>query len=240
MTRFIAIAATAVALSACHFGDRDEHRDAGTTVTRTYQVGAFDKIEVAGPYEVIVTTGGKPGVSATGGEKLLEDTEVVINGSTLKIRPKHHKGINLFWGSKGKAQFTVTTAMINAVEIAGSGGVTVDKVVGDFKGEVAGSGRMKLAAVNGGAMDFSIAGSGSISAAGKAASTSVEIAGSGDFDSSGLAANDADVSIAGSGNVRANASRTANVEIMGSGNVTITGGAKCEIDKAGSGNVNCS
>ena len=239
MTRFIAIAATALAVSACHFGDRDESRDAGTTVTRTYQVGAFDKIEVAGPYEVTVTTGGKPGVSATGGNKLLEDTDVVINGSTLRIRPKHHKGINLFWGGKGKAQITVTTAMLNAAEIAGPGAVTIDKVAGDFKGEVAGSGRMKLAAVNGGAMDFSIAGSGSITAAGKATSTSVEIAGSGDFDSSGLDAFDTDVSIAGSGNVRANASGTAKVEIVGSGNVTITGGAKCEIDKTGSGNVTC-
>lgn len=239
MTRFIAIAAATLAVSACHLGDRDENRDPGATVSRTYQVGAFDKIEVAGPYNVIVTTGGKPGASATGGEKFLDDTEVVVDGTTLRIGPKHHSGLHFSWGRRGTAQFTVSTAMLHAAEIAGSGGVTVDKVDGDFKGEVAGSGDLRLAAINGGASDFSIAGSGKIIAAGKVRSAKMEIAGSGDIDAGALATTDAEVSIAGSGNVRANASGTAKVEIMGSGDVNVTGGAKCSIDKAGSGNVTC-
>ena len=239
MIRFISIATAALALSACNFGDRDEQRDSGTPVNRTYPVGAFDKIEVAGPYEVKVTTGGQPGVSANGGDKLLDETDVVVEGGTLKIRAKRHKGIRFSWGRGGTAQFTVTTAMIQAAEIAGSGGISVDKVTGNFKGDVAGSGNLTVAAVNGGKSEFAIAGSGKITAAGKAQSATMEIAGSGDIDAGALAVTDADVSIAGSGNVRANASGNAQVEIMGSGNVTVTGGAKCAIDKAGSGNVTC-
>ena len=239
MIRFIAIATTALALSACNFGDRDEQRDSGTPVNRTYQVGAFDKIEVAGPYQVKVATGGQPGVSANGGNNLLDETEVVVDGGTLRIRAKRHKGIHFGWGRGGKAQFTVTTAMIHTAEIAGSGGISVDKVEGDFYGAVAGSGDLKLAAVKGGAVEFSIAGSGGISAAGTANSAKIGIAGSGDIDAAKLAAKTADVSIAGSGNVRANASDTAKVEIMGSGDVTISGGAKCDVDKAGSGTVTC-
>ena len=239
MIRNAIIAAAALAASACHIGADAEERDPGSSVSRNYQLAAFDKIEVAGPYEVTVTTGGAPGASATGGEKLLDETEVVVENGTLKIRPKKHKGIRFSWGRTGKAEFTVTTAMLHGAEIAGSGGVAVDKVEGDFKGEVAGSGDLKLAAVNGGAVEFAIAGSGKIAAAGKSASTKIEIAGSGDVDAAGLAATSADVSIAGSGNVTANASGTAKVEIMGSGNVYISGGAKCEIDKAGSGNVTC-
>jgi len=208
-------------------------------VSRNYQLGAFDRIAVSGPYDVKVTTGGAPGASATGGDKLLDETEVIVEGDTLKIRPKKKNVIRWSWGKRGKAQFTVTTAMLHGAVIAGSGGISVDKVVGDFKGEVAGSGNLALAAVKGGVIDFAIGGSGKIGAAGKAASTKVEIAGSGDVDASGLAAKTADVSIAGSGNVRAHASDTAKVEIMGSGNVTISGGAKCSIDKAGSGNVTC-
>lgn len=237
--RLIAIAAAALAATACNVGGNAEERDVGSTVSRTYQLGAFDKIEVAGPYQVTVTTGGAPGASATGGDKLLDETEVIVEGDTLKIRPKKKNGIRWNWGKQGKAQFTVTTTMLRGAGIAGSGGISVDKVVGDFKGEVAGSSNLQLAAVNGGAVEFAIAGSGKVGAAGKAASTKVEIAGSGDVDASGLAAKTADVSIAGSGNVRANASDTAKVEIVGSGNVTISGGAKCSIDKAGSGNVTC-
>ncbi len=239
MTRILTIAAAALAASACHSGADAENRDPGSSVTRTYQLGAFDKIEVAGPYEVKVATGGAPGASATGGGNLLDETEVVIENGTLKIRAKKHKGMRFNWGKRGKAEFTVTTAMLHGAGIAGSGGISVDKIDGDFKGEVAGSGDLRLAAVNGGAVEFAIAGSGNIGAAGKAASTKVEIAGSGDVDASGLAAKTADVSIAGSGKVRAQASDTAKVEIMGSGDVAITGGAKCNVSKAGSGNVTC-
>ena len=237
MTRLIFIAAAALAASACHAGAK-EH-DAGATVSRNYQVGAFDRIEVAGPYDVTVTTGGQPGVSAKGGEHLLDETEVVVENGVLKIGSKHHSGFHIGWGHHGNAVFTVTTATLRGADIAGSGGVTVDKVNGDFKGAVAGSGDLQLAAVNGGASEFSIAGSGKIRAAGKAQSAKMEIAGSGDIDAAALATTDADVSIAGSGNVRANASGTAKVEIMGSGDVTVTGGAKCSISKAGSGNVTC-
>ena len=239
MIRNVTIAAAALAASACNLGANAEERDPGSSVSRTYQIGAFDRIEVAGPYDVKVATGGSPGASATGGEKLLDETEVVVEGNVLKIRAKKKNGIRWNWGKRGKAEFTVTTAMLRGAGIAGSGGIAVDKVDGDFKGDVAGSGNLQLAAVNGGAVSLEIAGSGKISAAGKARSTSIEIAGSGDVDTSGLAASTADVSIAGSGNVRANASDTADVSIAGSGNVNISGGAKCSVDKAGSGNVTC-
>jgi len=239
MIRTITIAAVAIAASACHVGAGAEERDPGSSVSRTYQLAAFDKIEVAGPYEVQVTTGGAPGASATGGDKLLDETEVIVEGDTLKIRPRKKSGIRWSWGKKGKAQFTVTTAMLHGAAIAGSGGISVDKVDGDFKGGVAGSGDLRLPAVNGGAVELEIAGSGKISAAGTAASTKVGIAGSGDVQAAGLAAKTAHVSIAGSGNVEANASDSAKVDIAGSGNVTVTGGAKCNVSKAGSGNVTC-
>jgi hypothetical protein len=237
--RLIAIAAVALSASACHFGAHAEDRDPGATVSRNYQVGAFDKIEVAGPYDVTVTTGGQPGVSAKGGEHLLAETDVVVEGGTLKISPKKHHGFHWGWGHHGNASFTVTTAMLHGAGIAGSGGINVDKVDGDFKGDVAGSGDLKVHALNGGAVALSIAGSGGIIAAGKAQNAKIEIAGSGDVDAGGLAAQTADVSIAGSGSVRANASQTAAVSIMGSGDVNVTGGAKCSISKAGSGNVTC-
>ena len=237
MIRTVTIAAVALATSACHVGAEAEERDPGSTVNRNYQLGAFDKIEVAGSYEVKVTTGGAPGASATGGDKLLDETKVVVENGTLKIVPK--KNERWSWGKQGKAQFTVTTAMLHSAVIAGSGRIAVDKVDGDFKGVVAGSGNLQLAAVNGGAIDLTIAGSGKVGAAGKAQSTKLVVAGSGDVDAAGLAAKTADVSIAGSGNVRAHASDTAKVEIMGSGDVTISGGAKCSVSKAGSGNVTC-
>ena len=236
--RFASVAAAALLAGACHVGADAEERDAGPEVSRTYQVGAFDKIAVAGPYEVTVVTGGQPGVSAKGGQNLLEETEVVVEDGTLKIKPKKRKGFRFNWRN-GKAVFTVNAAAIHGAAIAGSGGIHVDKVAGDFDGDVAGSGDLRIGAVAGGKVKLAIAGSGDVEVAGKADSVELSIAGSGDIRTAGLATRTADISIAGSGNVEANASESADVSIMGSGDVRVQGGAKCTVSKAGSGNVVC-
>ena len=240
--RFVSIAAVALlAGGACQFNaDADaEERDSGPEVSRTYQVGAFDKIEVAGPYEVNVVSGGQGAISAKGGEHLLAETEVVVENGTLKIMPKKRKGMRWNWKG-GKTVFTVNAAALRGAAIVGSGGINVDRVAGDFEADVAGSGDLRLASVEGGKINFDIAGSGNIRAAGKADSIDISIAGSGDVDTRGLATRRADVSIAGSGNVTANASEIADVSIMGSGDVEISGGAKCSVSKMGAGDVRCS
>ena len=115
-----------------------------------------------------MATGGEPSASATGGDKLLDETDVYVEGNVLKIRPKKRGGMNFSWGKRGTAKFTVSTAMLHGAAIGGSGGITVDKVDGDFKAAIGGSGDLKVAAITGGAVDLSIGGSGSISAAGTA------------------------------------------------------------------------
>ena len=241
MRRLMFPASVAVVLAAagCSWSRADaEERDAGPKVSRSYQVADFSKIEVSGPYEVKVVTGGKTAVSASGGENLLNETEVVVEGDTLEIRPKKRKGFHWGWKS-GSAEFTVNVAALRAAAIAGSGGLTVDKVSGDFEGDVAGSGDLRLPSVAGGTVKLAIAGSGDVMAAGKADLVDISIAGSGDVDAKGLVSRSADVSIAGSGAVAAHATETADVSIAGSGDVDLTGGAKCKVSKMGSGNVHC-
>ncbi|MCL6741325.1 DUF2807 domain-containing protein [Sphingomonas sp. RB56-2] len=237
--RFVTAGAVALLAGACHVGSKAESREAGPEVSRTYQVGAFDKLAVSGPYEVNVVSGGQGAISAKGGANLLDETEVVVENGTLKIRPKKRNGIHFNWHN-GKAVFTVNAAALHGAAIAGSGGVTIDKVAGDFDGDVAGSGDLKLASIAGGKIKLAIAGSGGIDATGKADAVHLSIAGSGDIRAGGLSSRTADVSIAGSGNIAAHASESADVSIMGSGDVDIGGGAKCKVSKAGSGNVSCS
>jgi hypothetical protein len=223
MRRFTLPASVAIVLAAagCSWSRADaEERDAGPKVSRNYQVGEFSKIEVAGPYEVKVVTGGAPGVAARGGANLLDETEVVVDGDTLEIRPKKRKGVRWHW-SNGTAEFTVNVAALRAAAIAGSGD-------------------LRLPSVTGGTLKLAIAGSGDVMAAGRADRVDISIAGSGDIDAKGLVSRTADVSIAGSGGVAAHATDTADVSIMGSGDVELSGGAKCNVSKMGSGNVHCS
>ncbi|QIK96839.1 DUF2807 domain-containing protein [Sphingomonas sp. HDW15A] len=239
MTRIAILSVTtALALAGCHVGGKTETRDAGPETSRNYPVGQFDRISVAGPYDVAVTTSGDTQVAASGGANLLDETDVLVENGELVIRPKKHKGVRFNW-NRGKARFAVNVVALRGASIAGSGDVSVDKVDGDFAGEVAGSGSIGVAAFSGGKTAVEIAGSGAFTGSGKVDALEVDIAGSGDVNLAGLTARTADISIAGSGNVRANATETADVSIMGSGDVELGGGAKCNISKAGSGNVRC-
>ena len=240
--RFATLGALAIALAACHFGGNAETIDAGAHVERDIPIGAFQRVAVSGPFDVEIKADGQPGIHVTGGEKLIDETEFVVENGVLKIRTKK-KNIRWHWDDdKDKVRVTVNGGgAILGASIAGSGDVKVERVKSSaFSGEVAGSGNLDVAALETGAADFAIAGSGDINAAGKAQKVKLNIAGSGDIDASGLAVSDAEVSIAGSGNIRANASGSANVSVMGSGDVEVTGGAKCNVSKNGSGNVSCS
>jgi hypothetical protein len=234
------IMVSAMTVSGCA---RDRAEDPGPVTQRNYPVGAFDKIELAGAYEATVRTGSGPTVQASGGEKILEQLIVEVEGNTLKIHPRKRKGFNWGWGSRhnAKVELTITVPSLRSAELAGSGGIRIDKVTGDsFEGGVAGSGDLTVDQVEVGSLKLGIAGSGDARASGKAKSVAYEIAGSGEIDGKGVVAEDADVSIAGSGGVSVHATRTASVNIAGSGDVNVTGGAKCTTSKAGSGDVHCS
>ncbi len=228
----------ALAASAC---GRTHARDGGPSVDRTFQVGAFQSIEVAGPYEVEVRTGGAPSVRASGPEKLIERLVVEVKGDRLLIHPRKENGIN--WSaSRGTAKIQVTALTLRAAAIAGSGGITVDKISGDrFEGSIAGSGNLRLPSLDVQSLKLSIGGSGSVEAGqGQARNAEYSIAGSGGIETPAVRTESASISIAGSGSVNGLATGTADVSIMGSGDVNLTGGAKCTVSKMGSGNVRCS
>jgi hypothetical protein len=234
-----ALAASSATVTGCQV----HGEDMGATVSRNYQVGNFQQIEVAGPYDVDVRTGPAVSVSARGPQRFLERTVVEVQGDKLLIHPENnHHWFSFGWSHHGKTTFTVTVPQLNGATIAGSGDIRVDKIQGNaFEGVVAGSGGINVGSLDVQQLKLSIAGSGDAKAqGGKAQSANYEVAGSGDIDARSVATQAIDVSIAGSGSVRAHAAATAKVDIMGSGDVDVTGGAKCQISKTGSGDVRCS
>ena len=234
-----ALIAASTATAACSH-DRDE--DAGPVVSRAFQVGNFTAIEAAGPFNVTVQTGAKPGVQARGNQKLIEKLVVEVDGDKLTIRPEKRNGWFGHWGvTHGKADIAITVPQLRAASLAGAGGIKIDKVQGDsFEGNIAGSGDLDIQSLDVAKLKVAIAGAGSISGTGKARTADYGIAGSGDVNGENIVVEALKVGIAGSGNVRAHATQSAKVDIMGSGDVEIKGGAKCSVSKMGSGDVRCS
>lgn len=241
--RITLIAALAgLALSACaQSRNGSQHAvDPGPQAERSYAVAGFDKIEVAGPYQVFVRTGPGHEVRASGPSNRIDRMIVEVSGDTLKIRPRRDSGFK-GWSGGDPVRLDVTLPALRAARLAGSGRVTVDRIAGDsFDGGIAGSGDLDIGTVEVGLFNVSIAGSGDVKAgSGTAAKADYTIAGSGGMDLAGITATDASVSVMGSGDIRARATGTATVRIAGSGDVAISGGARCTVSKAGSGNVEC-
>jgi hypothetical protein len=232
-------AAAFVGLAACSEGRAES---AGSAVSRSYQVGAFNGLEVSGPFDVKVVTGKSIGVAARGPQKLLDGTEVLVKDGKLMIRPKKTGWLGqMNWKSREATVFTVSVPALQSASITGSGDIEIDRVAGDrFQGRIAGSGGLRLPRVAVKELGLSIAGSGGITAVGQAQTATYTIAGSGDMDVSSLVANNASAEISGSGDIKANVTGTAKARVAGSGDISIRGGARCESRTAGSGDIRCS
>ncbi len=193
-----AVLAASAATSAC---GRTHSEDGGPAVSRNYQVGGFDKIEVAGPYDVEVRTGANPSVSARGPQKMIEHMTVEVRDGKLLIRPERQHGwFQMGWNSHGHVALTVTVPELHGAAIAGSGGVKTGSGKAQTANfDIAGSGDIDAKGVQVQTADVSIAGSGSI-AAQATGTAAVSIMGSGDVQVTGGAK--CTITKAGSGDVR--------------------------------------
>ena len=119
------IAAAAIgAIATTGACNANRHENPGPTVSRAYQVGNFSAIEVAGPYDVKVSTGSAASASARGPEKMIERLVVEVKDGKLQIHPRETKGFGFHWGNNGHVELTVTVPQLSAASVAGSGGVS--------------------------------------------------------------------------------------------------------------------
>ncbi len=236
----LGIAAAAAAVAGC---SEARSEDGGPTVERSYKVGNFDRIDLAGAFDVTVHTGAAPSVKARGSEKMMERLVVEVRDGVLLIHPRKQSGFRWGgWSNHGKVVVAVTVPSLSGTQLSGAGDIRIDQVKGDsFAGGIAGSGDLTIDRIEVGSLKLDISGAGDARAkSGHAKTAEYDIAGAGGIDAKGITTETASVSIAGAGDVSAHASNTASVSIMGAGDVSVTGGAKCSISKAGAGSVRCS
>lgn len=237
----VALGGLAAGAAALILGGSEGHGPAPITVTaapQTFELAEFDEISTFGPQEVVVTLGETQSVRSEGSPEALGQLEVVVEDGELIIRPKDESGMD--WENLSSATYYVTLPDLDAVSLAGSGKLRVDRIEGEsFTASIEGSGELAIADMRVDEVDFRIAGSGTVVAAGTARETRVEIEGSGDVQADRLRSEEASVEIGGSGDVALTVEEDARIEIAGSGDVDISGPARCSVTNVGGGNVRC-
>ena len=207
----------------------------GTIITKTRTVSDYDKIAVAGSFEVKLFKGKEGEISIKTDENLMEYIIIEVKNGDLKIKTK--KGYNI----RGSKTIIITVPFndISVVSLAGSGDVYSDDVINSsyLKLSLAGSGDFNLA-VSSKNLSISIAGSGNMTLKGNCNECKCEIVGSGNINGYKLKALIATVKIAGSGNVRINAINEIHAKSVGSGNIYYSGNPNIEkTTSVGSGSI---
>ncbi len=133
----------------------------------------------------------------------------------------------------------ITTPAPRKLAVAGSGRMTAEKLAPDGEVSIAGSGRLEVAAAEGGRLKIDIAGSGRLAIDGHVDELELSIAGSGSCDAEGLMVGKAAVHVAGSGDAIFACNGDVAAHLMGSGNVIVRGSARCSVHSMGSGTVTC-
>lgn len=204
-----------------------------TSIERS--TGNYDKIAVAGNFDVTLVEGTEGKLDIKIEDNLTQYLVTEVKNGVLKI--KWEKGVQVKT-SKG-VKITLPFKEIDQVSLGGSGTVKTQDTIdsNELTIEVAGSGNMQLD-VKTSNLVAKIAGSGNVKINGNTTNLMCKIAGSGNFNSYGLNTQNTEAKIAGSGNVYTTVNGTLSAKIAGSGSVKYKGEAKTEnIKISGSGSV---
>jgi hypothetical protein len=212
----------------------------GSQVRDTVTQGVpLEELDLTGPAPRKVALLGPAQLVLNEGEVFRVDVETTPGPENPGVRFTLEDGKLGVAGGDSDTVVHITLPAATKLTVAGSGRMTAEKLARDGKVSIAGSGRLEIAAVEGGKLKVSIAGSGRLAADGQADELELSIAGSGSCDAEGLVTEKASVHIAGSGDAIFTCNGEVSAHLMGSGNVIVRGSARCSVQSMGSGTVTC-
>jgi len=235
--RFV-LAACLAALSVSALAAERKVTGSGRLITERRSASGFDRVAIAGSFEVELRQGSVEGVELTGDDNLLALVETRVEGTagsrTLRIAPRPDVALE----PSQPIRVRIDLQQLVALDLAGTAKAAATGLhVGKLAIAIGGSGGVTLAALDAERLALSLGGSGRAQADGRARSASLSIAGSGGVALAGLAVDDLSVNIAGSGSAEVQANQRLRISIAGSGRVKHTGAAVPSISIVGSGDV---
>jgi Putative auto-transporter adhesin, head GIN domain len=205
-------AAVALAVSACSLHIETD----GAHIAQTRTVSSFDRVDLRGSTDVVVTHG-RPGMlTVSGGRNRLRDVITRVQAGTLIVEERD-SGTTLHLGDDGPTVTVSTPSLVGA--------------------RVDGSGDLSMAGLAGGPLELRVDGSGDVDGHGRVSALDAAVDGSGDLDLGNIVAQSAKVNLSGSGDADIHAVRSLAAAVSGSGDVSYSGDPQVTRNISGSGDV---
>lgn len=209
----------------------------GNMTTKKVSTSNYDKISIAGFYDVDLVAGNEGDITIEGEENLLPHVSIEVENGILKIATEKGKRLS---PSIGKGILVkVPFESLEGVSIAGSGDVNSKSTIKatHFEARITGSGDMKLD-LDAASVDAAVTGSGDMKLKGTATDFTCKVTGSGDIDAFSLESKKVDTSVSGSGNCKVFCSEFLEARVTGSGDIDYKGDPKKKDTKvSGSGSI---
>jgi hypothetical protein len=196
-------------LSDIDIGDRDKSKD----VSQTLELRDFDRIEIAGVYELEVTVGADFSVNVSGPEDELARVEASVENGRLVLDQRERQRGEKRWRNHKGVTAKVTLPALAGVEASG----VVD---GDVTG------------VSAEAFEVVISGVGDMTLTGECGDLDANVSGVGDLNAEGLKCKNVDIDVSGVGSASVYASESVEASVSGMGDIDVSGSPK-NVEKNG-------
>jgi len=171
----------------------------GQPATQTREVGAFDRVELAGSNNVVIQVGNEQSVVVKADDNLLDRVTTEVHSGRLVI-------------ANTPGSFTTKSPM--SVE------VTVPTLSGL---ELSGSGNIVLTGIDAESLEVTLPGNGTLTGSGTVTRLGVTVSGSGTVQFTRLVAHDVRATVSGSGSIFITATKSLDASVSGSGAILYTG-----------------
>jgi hypothetical protein len=213
-------------------------RGSGRVVTETRPASDFNRVELVGSGEVVVTQGDQEALAVAAEDNLLSHLRTEVRGHTLYLglRPDT---IGEMIVPTQPITYYVSLKTVEALTLSGSGNIRAAQVdAGQLDLNLTGSGNITLDTLTAQTVRTRITGSGNCRLGGGTTQTqTVDIGGSGNYTSDKLQSQTSTVTITGSGEAALWAQDTLQAGITGSGNVRYYGRPQVTQHVTGSGKI---
>ncbi len=209
-------------------------RGSGNLITESRSVSDFDRVDLSGRGQVVITQGGEESLVVETDDNVMPYVRTVVKSGTLDLGfDSKYKNI-----SPTHIQFTLGVKDLSGIKISGSGDITADSLDTErLEVKVSGSGNMGIDSLTTKSIKARISGSGNVDLAGEATEQGIGISGSGKYRAQDLRSETAKVKIGGSGSSTVWVTESLNARISGSGAVYYYGKPKVKSKISGSGKI---